>query len=204
MTTHAKKLSIGGAVLAALAASSCCIVPLLLAALGVGGAGAVATLGAYRPYLLAATGALLIAGFYFTYRKPRAAADACGCERPRTSSAGRIALWIATVAVLVVAAAPLLLARWAQVGDGGSDAMSDPTLSHATVHVDGIDCDACAAPMRKALAKVGGLRDLRLNVEKQEVVLAYENAPGRLQAYVAAINALGYEAELPASPEARR
>lgn len=65
---RAKRLSIGGAVLAALAASSCCLGPLLLAALGVGSAGAIAGLAAYRPYLLAGTALLLAVAFYFTYR----------------------------------------------------------------------------------------------------------------------------------------
>jgi hypothetical protein len=46
---RAKGLSIGAAVLAALAASSCCIGPILLAALGLGGAGLFAGIAAYRP-----------------------------------------------------------------------------------------------------------------------------------------------------------
>src|SRR5579875_1214121 len=88
---RAKKLTLGGAVLAALAASSCCIGPLILAALGIGGAGAFAVIGAYRPYILGVTAVLLAGGFYLTYRKPRASAvggDACGCEQP-SPKAGR-------------------------------------------------------------------------------------------------------------------
>src|SRR5260221_14472583 len=94
----AKKFTLGGAILAAVAASACCIGPLVLAALGIGGAGAFAALGAYRPYILAGTAVLLAGGFYLTYRKPRAAVegDACGCEKPKASRAGRIGLWIAT------------------------------------------------------------------------------------------------------------
>lgn len=93
---RAKKLTLGGAILAALAASSCCIGPLVLAALGVGGAGALAALGAYRPYILGVTAVLLAGGFYLTYRKPRAAVaegDACGCEKPspKAGRAGRCA-----------------------------------------------------------------------------------------------------------------
>ena len=53
--TKAKTLTVGGALLAALAASSCCIGPLVLAALGIGGAGAMSVLSAYRPYILILT-----------------------------------------------------------------------------------------------------------------------------------------------------
>lgn len=197
-------LSIAGAVLTALAASACCLGPSLLVVLGVGGAGAVAAFGAYRPYLLGATGLLLGAGFYLTYRRPREVrAGGCDCARPRARRAGRIALWLSTAAVVRIAASPPLLARWSEAGRGSSPA-NDPTLAHATIHVDGIDCEACAAPMRKALAKVGGFRDLSIDLAKQSVFVSFEPAPGRLEAYVAAINALGYDAALPATPEARR
>jgi copper chaperone CopZ len=154
----------------------------------------VAAIGAYRPYLLATTAVLLGLGFYFTYRRPRAGASQCGCERPRASRASRIALWIASVVVILVAASPPLLARWADARRAGDDAWSDRTLAHAAIHVDGIDCAACAAPMRKALAKVGGLRALRLDLPQQLALVSYEPAPGRLDAYVVAIDALGYEA----------
>jgi mercuric ion transport protein len=198
---RAKKWSTGGALLAALAASSCCLGPLLLAALGVGGAGATAALGAYRPYLLVGTVVLLSAGFYFTYRKPRVAAgDTCGCERPR---AGRVGLWVATVVIVLVAAAPPLLAKWADHAQPRSQA-ANANATEATIAVDGIDCEACAAPIRTALTKVGGFHDLELDIPKQSVTVTYEPAPGRLASYVSAINELGYEAKLPTEGEARR
>src|SRR5260221_13075469 len=110
----AKKFTLGGAILAALAASSWCIGPLVLAALGIGGAGAFAVLGAYRLYILGVSAVLLVGGFYLTYRKPHTAAkgDACGCGQPnpKAGHAGKIGLWIATGMVLVFAAAPNLIA----------------------------------------------------------------------------------------------
>jgi mercuric ion transport protein len=203
--TRAKKLSIGGAVLAAFAASSCCLGPLLLAALGVGGAGATAALAAYRPFLLVGTAVLLAAGFYFTYRKPRLAeGDACGCEQPRANRAGRIGLWVAAGIVAVVAAAPPLLAGWARATAPQASSTTDVNAAKVTIEVQGIDCEACAAPMRKALAKVGGLHELTLDIPKQSITVTYEPAPGRLGAYVAAINELGYEAKVTDGSEARR
>ena len=53
----ARKLTLAGAVAASLAASACCLGPLLLALLGAGGAGAFATLASFRPYVLVATAA---------------------------------------------------------------------------------------------------------------------------------------------------
>lgn len=204
-TDRATNASIAGAAVAALAASSCCLGPLLLAALGVGGAGAIATLGAYRPYLLAGTFALLGAGFFFSYRGPRVApTDACGCDKPRASRAGRVGLWVATVLVVLVAAAPPLLARWAEASQPSASARPGTVLAKATIRVEGIDCEACAAPMRATLAKVGGFHSLQLDIPRQTVTVTYEPAPDRLTAYVSAIAALGYEATPTTTSEAHR
>jgi copper chaperone CopZ len=168
------------------------VCPLLLAALGVGGAGITAGLSSYRPYLLAGTAALVSLGFFFTYRKPSAVdADACGCERPRANRAARVGLWIATIGTVLVAAAPPL-AGWTKHGS-----ITDANLPKATILVAGIDCEACAAPMRKVLAKTGGFHDLEVDIPKQAITVTYEPAPGRLEDYVRAIDALGYEASLP-------
>jgi mercuric ion transport protein len=189
---------------AALAASSCCLGPLFLAALGLGGAGATAAVAAYRPCLLALTAVLLGAGFYLTYRRSRVTVDACGCERPRANRMGRIGLWTATGVVVLVAAAPPLLAKWADLTRPHVRTQANASLASATFDVHGIDCAACAAPIRKALARAGGFRDLELDVPKQAVRVTYEPAPGRVAAYVAAMDDLGYETKVQDASEARR
>lgn len=106
--------SVGGAIVAAFASSLCCLGPLLLAVLGLGGAGLLARLEAYRPYLAAVTLLLLGAGFYLTYRRPRlappaaAAGPACDCELPRANRFGRVMLWIATAVVAGLLSFPYL------------------------------------------------------------------------------------------------
>ncbi|MBI2375506.1 MAG: mercury transporter MerT [Deltaproteobacteria bacterium] len=99
-----------GAVVSAFVASACCVGPLVFALLGLGGAALLVKLEPYRPYFMTLTFALLGAGFYFTYRKPRAAAvgAACGCAAPRTNRAGRIMLWAATGLVVALLAFPYI------------------------------------------------------------------------------------------------
>ncbi len=106
--------SVGGAIVAAFASSLCCLGPLLFAALGLGGAGLLVELQAFRPYFAALTLVLLGAGFFFTYRRPRpapataAAGPACDCELPRANRFGRVMLWIATVVVAGLLGFPYL------------------------------------------------------------------------------------------------
>jgi mercuric ion transport protein len=97
--------SIVGAVVAAFASSLCCLGPLLVAALGLGGAGLLVRFEPYRPYFALLTVVLLGSGFYFTYRRPKLApaavggGPACHCELPMANRFGRVMLWIATVVV---------------------------------------------------------------------------------------------------------
>ncbi|MGB8929958.1 MAG: mercuric transporter MerT family protein [Anaeromyxobacteraceae bacterium] len=108
--------SIGGAVAAAFAASLCCLGPLVMAALGIGGAGLLARFEfeAYRPYLATLAVILLGAGIYLAYRRPRleagtaAGTAACECVSPTTSHLARVALWLATVVVVLLLAFPYL------------------------------------------------------------------------------------------------
>ena len=105
-----------GGLLGALAASSCCILPVVLFSLGISGAwiGNFTQLGPYQPYFLAVTIALLGTGYWLVHRaSKRACVDGEACARPLPNRLVRIVLVVATV--LVVAAlgfdflAPLLL-----------------------------------------------------------------------------------------------
>lgn len=105
-----------GGILGALAASSCCIVPLILFSLGIGGAwiGNLTALAPYKPLFVAGTAGVLGYGFYLVYWKPRrVCADDAACARPIPSRLIQLALWIATALVIAAFAfdyvAPLLL-----------------------------------------------------------------------------------------------
>ncbi len=105
-----KTLFASGSVLGALAMSSCCILPLALFSLGVTGAwiGNLAALYPYKMYFFLATAGLLAAGFYRTYRKPKAAAceEDGYCGTPISDRINKAMLWAATVLVLAALAFP--------------------------------------------------------------------------------------------------
>ena len=111
-----QSLMAAGGLLGALAASSCCILPLALFGLGVSGAwiGNFTRLAPYQPCFIAATLAFLGYGYWLVYRSStRACADSGACARPMPSRIVKAGLILATV--LVVAAlgfdfiAPLFL-----------------------------------------------------------------------------------------------
>ena len=105
-----------GGLLGALAASSCCIVPLALFALGVSGAwiGNLTRTAPYQPCFIVATLGFLGAGYWLVHRdSKRVCADGESCARPLPNRLVKTALVVATV--LVIAAlgfdflAPVLL-----------------------------------------------------------------------------------------------
>src|SRR5712692_154756 len=111
-----QKLMAAGGLLGALAASSCCILPLVLFSLGVSGAwiGNFTQLAPYQPYFIAATIAFLGYGYWLVYRSSKVAcADSEACATPLSKRLVMVGLIVATV--LVVAAigfdflAPLFL-----------------------------------------------------------------------------------------------
>lgn len=91
-----EKLLAAGGALGAVAASTCCIVPLVLASVGVGGAwiGSLTAMAPYQSIFLAIAIGCLGAGFWMVYGR-RQVACATGDKAP--SGAGRVirsVLWV--------------------------------------------------------------------------------------------------------------
>ena len=100
-----------GGILGALAASSCCILPLALFSLGIGGAwiGNLTALAPYQPIFVAVTIGILGYGYYLVYRRPKIACEAgAKCVRPLPNRVVKISLWIATVLILLATAFPVI------------------------------------------------------------------------------------------------
>jgi mercuric ion transport protein len=112
--SHARWIA-AGSILGALAASSCCILPLVLFSLGISGAwiANLTALAPYKPYFAAGTLALLGYGHCLVNVQSRRACADATCARPLPSRLTKASLWIATVLIVAALAfdyvAPLLL-----------------------------------------------------------------------------------------------
>ncbi len=98
----ARMIAAGG-ILGALAASSCCIIPLILFSLGVSGAwiGNLTALAPYKPIFIAITLGFLGYGFWMVYRKPKPCADGASCARPLPNRLVKTALWASTTLIVI-------------------------------------------------------------------------------------------------------
>lgn len=100
-----------GSVVAAVAASVCCVGPVVAAAIGAGALGAASMrLEPYRPWFLGLTVILLGAAFVTTYRRePATCAD--GSCAPSSRRTAKIVLWAAVVLAGLLAAFPYYV-KW--------------------------------------------------------------------------------------------
>ncbi|WP_275184385.1 mercuric transporter MerT family protein [Bradyrhizobium sp. CSA112] len=102
--------------LAALAASSCCILPLAMFALGISGAwiGNFTRLAPYQPYFITAALLFVGYGYWSVYRSgKRACTEREACARPLPNRIIKVSLILATILVAAAVGldliAPLLL-----------------------------------------------------------------------------------------------
>ena len=101
-----------GGILGAIAASTCCIIPLVLFSLGISGAwiGQLTALSAYQPIFIAITLGFLGYGYWLVYRKPKiACAEGEACAKPLPNIIVKTALWFATALILLAFAWPYLV-----------------------------------------------------------------------------------------------
>ncbi len=92
-----------GGLAAGLLASSCCLLPLLLVSLGIGGAwmAQLTALSPYQPIFLGAAVIALGLGLRRAYRR-QDCADGSLCESPRTTLVTKVLLWLGVAVVLAV------------------------------------------------------------------------------------------------------
>lgn len=97
-----------GGIAAAVAASACCVGPLVLVMLGIGGAwvGNLAALEAYRPAFLAVGAAFLFLAYRKIYRKAAVCDTDAVCAKPQAARSTRILFVLAAALILLAAVFP--------------------------------------------------------------------------------------------------
>lgn len=186
-----------GSVLAAFLASLCCLGPLLLGGIGLGAA-MVATFAPLRPYFLSVSAALLAAGFYFVYRKPRTAHACEGETCTPQDNARRLAkplLWLATLAMLALAFFPqygnkLVSAR--QV----PSRTSAPVLEVAHLRISGMDCEVCAGVIQRKLFENPGVTEALVEYPAGVATVKYDPAKTNTANLIETVKGVGYHASL--------
>ncbi|MCU9957609.1 mercuric transporter MerT family protein [Burkholderia sp. BKH01] len=110
MARKGETTSLIAGALAALGASVCCVVPLVLVALGIGGSwiASLTAMEPYRPVFVGLTLLFLGLAFRRLYLAPRVCAPGSACEDPRTVRRQRVTFWIVAISLIGLLAVPPL------------------------------------------------------------------------------------------------
>ena len=102
------KGSLAAGILTAIGASVCCVGPLVLLALGIGGAwiGNITAFEPFRPLFIGLTLLFLGLAFRKLYRVPQACAPGTPCADPQTTRRQRLIFWSVAVLLLGLLAVP--------------------------------------------------------------------------------------------------
>ncbi|VAX14402.1 Mercuric transport protein, MerT [hydrothermal vent metagenome] len=108
LSTGTNKRSIIAAIIAAIGASLCCVGPLVLLGLGVGGTwiSNLTALEPYRPIFIGITLVFLFMAFRKLYLLPRQCSPGDACAIPSTLRNQRIIFWVVTVLMIALLAFP--------------------------------------------------------------------------------------------------
>ena len=161
------------AVVAATLASLCCIGPVVLIALGLGGVGFATAFEPYRPYLLGLTALLLGVAFYFVYRKAKQqCAPGEACEKPSSRRAQKVGLWVVTVLAAGLAAYPYIIGAGASASDTDAQ-LADFNGKTIELDVGGMVCEGCAGMVEGTLVAVPGVEtaEVKYNERRAEILV---------------------------------
>lgn len=196
----------GAGLLAAVAASLCCITPLLAI---IGGLGGVATTFAWleplRPYLITLTIGVLAVAWFQQLRPRTAMADNCGCAVPVKPSLmqSRPFLGVITLLSFLLLTFPYYGARFyptavpkaAVVAPGAAV----PLWQTSSYRIGGMTCEACARHVEHDVQQLPGVQSVQVSYEQGTAQVRYNVAVTPAVQVEQAINGTGYSVLNPTS-----
>ena len=189
---------LGAGLVAALAASLCCITPLLAVLGGLGGvASAFAWLEPLRPYSVALTvGALGFA--WYRQLKPAPAADACGCAVDAKPSFRQSKGFLggATVLAALLLAFPYYGAKLYPAAAAPVPVTTQgaaPVWQTAHYRLGGMSCEACAKHVEHAVQQLPGVQAVTVSYDEGAAHVRFDAAKSPAAQVEQAINGTGYQ-----------
>ena len=188
---HSGNWRLGAAVVTAVAASACCLGPLVLLGLGISGAwiSGLTALEPYRPLFIGLTLVFLGYAFYGVYRRP--AAESCepgsACAHPRASVINKIALWVVTILAAGIMAFPYVV----PVGSCGTTSSALQT-ERAVLAMEGMTCNGCVLTVESSLKRVEGVRSAGVSLEPPRALVEFDPSLVTVEELVQATTRAGY------------
>ena len=188
---------VGAGVLSAVAASLCCITPVLALISGASGvASTFSWLEPARPYLIGIT--ILVLGFsWYQKLKPRTAEEiACACEEDENPSFWQTKKFLGIVTVF--AALMLAFPNYAHIFYPSNDQkeviiVNASDIQMVTFDVKGMTCNGCASHVENDVNKLPGIIKVDAVYEEAIAKIEFDKTKVSLAQIEEAINNTGYK-----------
>ncbi|MBI1869935.1 MAG: heavy-metal-associated domain-containing protein [Chlamydiae bacterium] len=174
--------------LSALTASVCCLGPLVMILLGLGGLGIGSILGRYHWFFITAAAGLLALA-WAKYFKEKKSCESEQCEMGRKRMTRNI-LILASAVVLTFAGFNIY--TYARGKPVRNLSQADTRVS---IPVKGMSCFTCEIAIQQAVKKLPGIRNVKASASDGIVLVSYDTEKTSLDEVINAINETGYKAE---------
>ncbi|PKP25161.1 MAG: heavy metal transporter [Bacteroidetes bacterium HGW-Bacteroidetes-2] len=183
-------------ILSAVAASLCCITPVLALLSGASGvASTFSWMEPFRPYLLGIT-VLVLAFAWYQKLKPRTAEEIqCACDEEEKSPfmQTKTFLGLVTVFAFLMMAFPYYGDIFYPKADQQIVVVSSNNFQEATFNVSGMTCASCEAHVKNEVNKLPGIVSVSANSKEGNAFVKFDNSKTNKEAIIKSIDATGYK-----------
>lgn len=187
-----KKL-IGAGLLTAIAASLCCITPVLALVAGTSGlASTFSWLEPFRPYFIGLT--ILVLGFaWYQKLKPKKQID-CNCEteeKPKFIQS-KMFLGIVTAFAIVMLAFPYYSSIFYPKKEKQIIVVDKSNIKKVEFTISGMTCESCGEHVNHEVNKLTGIISSNASYENGNAIVEFDNSKTNISEIEKAINSTGY------------
>jgi copper chaperone CopZ len=186
----------GAGILTAVAASLCCITPVLALISGAAGAAsAFSWMEPFRPYLIGVT--IIVLGFaWYQKLKPRRAEDIeCDCEEDKKSDFWQSKLFLGMVTVFAVLMMAFPYYSSVFYPDNKKDVVIVQQNNIQTLHLNvaGLTCSACDNHVENAAYQVQGVINAKADFNTGKAVVKFDKSKTSVNKIIKSIDATSYK-----------
>ncbi len=170
--TASEKKWIGAGLLAAIAASLCCITPVLAVLGGLGGiASTFSWLDPLRPYLIGFTVIILSYAFYVAYKPKKEGDIDCACDDEESPAKknflnSKAFLWVVTGVSILMFAFPSYSHIFFPGTNNNIVIVNESNVAEARLYIEGMTCTGCEESVNYTLNSKEGVISANSSYEK--------------------------------------
>ncbi|MDX1760520.1 MAG: mercuric transport protein MerTP [Christiangramia sp.] len=185
-----------GGVVAAIAASLCCIAPVLALVAGTSGlATTFSWMEPFRPYLIALTVLVLGVAWYQKLKSRKEAESDCGCAEDENQSFlhTKKFLLIVTIFAGLMLAFPTYSEVFYSQPNKEIVYVTQSNIVKEVFVVEGMTCAGCEAPVEGEVSKLDGIISVNASYKNANTVVEYDKTKVDKAAIITAISSTGYK-----------